>query len=122
MDTRTLYGLTGNDLSAFCFSVTLYTLGRQFRALACPGKFNLSVLLKTSQFRFAVNVQRQLFCLKIFIANRNQGILFHIIALFFAVLNLFCQTCQTFSIKGIAGVEILHAGLIKLRQGSCFKL
>ena len=122
LNARALNRLTCQYLCAFRFAFALGALGAQFRALAGAGKFHVLHLFNACKFTFFVYLQGEFFRFQVFIANGNHGVLLDIVALFFTSLDLLCQTGQTFSIKRVTRVEILHAGLIELCQGSSFKL
>ena len=73
-------------------------------------------------FAFAINIEAGLFRFEIFVANLNQRVLLNIVAQFFTLFNLFREPRETFRIKSVGGIEILHVGLVKISERDRLKL
>ncbi|MNE04516.1 hypothetical protein D3C80_970530 [compost metagenome] len=96
-------------------------MARHVGGLFGPTVSDLALLLQLGVFLVARDFERAALGLQVLGADLDLGVLFDVVAQFFAQLDLLRQPRQTFGVKGVQRVEMLHRRLIEARQRDGFQ-
>ena len=110
------------DLRLFDLLLAIRLLHGDFGALLGAAYGHLALLVEASVFTFFLELQRPLLGIEILCLDRDARVLFDVVALLLARLDLLGQARQAFGVEGIAGIEHLHVGLIDAGEGSRLEL